>query len=180
MTKGEESANTMESSLSQEISYNSHLLMKIVTNIQAPQRILKVIDGTGGKVSVAELIAYQIGWGKCLIRWYETGIQGEQPAMPGEGFLKWNYVAIAKHFYQKFLYDASSQQLEVFREVVSLITGIVQKEQRTGNLDLIGIWSWCTLPSGKRWPLSKWIQVNTVSPYKRAIRLLNSLRVIPK
>lgn len=162
----------MNSALIRDIQKAYDQLIEIIHTLPVSKRGNKLIEGAGGKISVSNLVAYQIGWGKCLIRWYEAGIKGEQPEMPGNGFLKWDYVAIAKHFYQRYNYDASSQQLKIFQEVVSQILQIAQKEQQTGNLDQEGIWPWCTLPSGKNWPLSKWIQVNTVSPYKRAIRLI--------
>jgi hypothetical protein len=38
--------------------------MNLIASIPASSRTLKKIEGTGGKVSVTELIAYQIGWGK--------------------------------------------------------------------------------------------------------------------
>ena len=158
--------------LSQDIQKAYDQLIKTVSSVPAAKRSTKMIEGTGGRISISHLIAYQIGWGRCLIRWYETGIKGEQPEMPGDGFSKWDYVAIAKHFYQKYGYDASNQQMKVFHETVSQILEITQKEQQTGNLDQEGIWPWCTLSSGKKWPLSKWIRINTISPYKRANQLI--------
>lgn len=168
----------MNSPLSQDVQKAYEQLIKTADSVPASKRRDKIIEGTGGRVSVSDLIAYQIGWGKCLIRWYEAGIKGEQPEMPGDGFSKWDYVAIARHFYQKYSYDASIQQLKVFQEIVALILEITQKEQRIGNLDQEGIWPWCTLSSGKKWPLSKWIQVNTASPYNRAARLIKKAELI--
>lgn len=165
------------SDLKREIALGFDALEKIVTTIPPSQRQTKTFDGTGGKVSAADLIAYQIGWGKCLIRWYEAGIRGESPEMPGEGFEKWDYVAIARHFYQKYFYDGSDHQLDVFKNVVSRILAIIDKEEQTGRLDQIGVWPWCTLPSNKPWPLSKWIRVNTVAPYKRAVQILKRLAI---
>ena len=162
----------MSFSLSQDVQKAYEQLIKTTDSIPTSKRRNKITEGAGGRVSVSDLIAYQIGWGKCLIRWYEAGIKGGQPEMPGDGFSKWDYVAIAEHFYQKYGYDASSQQLKVFQEIVTLILEITQREQQTGNLDQEGIWSWCTLSSGKKWPLSKWIRINTVSPYKRANQLI--------
>lgn len=164
-------------SLSQEIQDQYGRVVKITTSIAHAVRTLKVIDGTGGKVSIADLIAYQIGWGNCLIRWYETGISGKIPEMPGDGFTNWDYTAIAEHFYQKYCYDASDQQMRVFTQVVSRILEIIQIEYQTGNLEQIGVWPWCTLSSGKQWPLSKWIRVNTVSPYKRAAKLIKKSKL---
>ncbi len=137
-------------------------------------RTKKDIEGTGGKVSAADLIAYQIGWGRLLIAWHETGERGETPQMPGEGFTKWDYTGLAKHFYQKYQYDSGKKQEAEFYQTVSTLLNIVEKEHRTGRLDQTGVWAWCTLPSGKEWPLSKWIKVNTSSPYNRAARLIRS------
>lgn len=133
---------------------------------------LKKLDGTGGKVSVSDLISYQIGWGKLLINWYEEGVKGKMPQMPGDGFITWDYKAIAKHFYKKYQLDSLQAQKKEFSQVIQHILNIVEKEANSGNLDLEGVWEWCTLASGKKWPLSKWIQVNTVAPYKRASAII--------
>ncbi len=162
----------MSCSLVEDIQKAYRRLVEVVDKIPVSKRQNKEMEAAGGRVSVADLIAYQIGWGTCLIRWYETGLRGESPEMPGEGFSKWDYVAIAKHFFQKYLYDASSQQMAVFEKVVFRILDIVRKEELNGHLDQEGVWSWCTLPSGKKWPLSKWVRVNTASPYKRAASLI--------
>lgn len=160
------------SSLKQEIQREYDRLKSLIAPIPASIRTMKNMEGTGGKVSVADLVSYQIGWGKCLIRWYEAGIKRKMPAMPGEGFSKWDYAAIAQHFYQKFQYDGFKRQDLVFHETVLQILDIVDKEQQTGNLEKTGLWSWCTLESGKQWPFSKWVRVNTCAPYKRAHALI--------
>ena len=74
---------------------------KLIKNIdQAPAEDfhIKKFSGTGGKVSVADLLAYQIGWGNMLINWYEKGKKEELFIMPGEDFKTWDYISIAKHF----------------------------------------------------------------------------------
>lgn len=151
---------------------------KLVLDIAAvplAHRSLKEIDGAGGKISVIDLIAYQIGWGTCLIRWYEAGIRGETPEMPGNGFSKWDYVEIARSFYRLYQFDSCEEQMNSFHQIVRRILEIVETEEKTGHLDRIGVWAWCTLSSGKQWPLSKWIRVNTASPYKRASSLIRKL-----
>lgn len=161
------------SPLSEQIAKEYNKLAKAVS--QLGERTKKIIDGTGGKVSAADLIAYQIGWGKLLIGWYETGEKGEMPQMPGEGFTKWDYTGLAKHFYQKYGYDSGKKQDLAFYHVVETLIAIVEKEHAEGRLDALGVWDWCTLPSGKKWPLSKWVKVNTASPYSRARKLINDL-----
>lgn len=162
----------LKAPLSHEIEKKYECLRKLVVHISCADRELKQIDGTGGKVSVTDLIAYQIGWGKSLIRWYESGIAGKLPVMPGDGFSTWDYAAIAKHFYQNYRYDGAELQDRAFQEVVVQIIKIVEKEFEKGQLDKVGIWDWCTLASGKEWPLSKWVRVNTCAPYKRAFQLI--------
>lgn len=162
--------------LSNAIRQEYNKLIDVVLRSPGSSRISKAIDGTGGKVSIADIIAYQIGWGTLLIGWYQAGLTGALPTMPGEGFTKWDYVGLAKHFYTKYQYDGSDQQLQQLHDIVSQIITICETEYSSGNLDKIGMWTWCTLPSGKQWPLSKWITVNTVAPYKRAARLIDTCR----
>lgn len=165
-------SNILRAPLSQEIQREYDKLMHLIASIPVSSRTLKKIEGTGGKVSITDLIAYQIGWGKCLIKWYESGLKGEIPVMPGEGFSTWDYTAIARHFYQKYQYRHPDEQCQVFHHLVLQLLDIVEKEHLAGNLDRLGIWPWCTLKSGKQWPLSKWIKINTSSPYKRAFQLI--------
>lgn len=138
-------------------------------------RSKEVLEGTGRLVSVNELLAYQIGWGTLLISWYEAGVSDKTPVMPGEGFTSWDYNGLAAHFYQKYVFETDEEYERCLDRVVSRILEIIEVEQRSGNLDVLGVWSWCTLKSGKQWPLSKWIQVNTIAPYQRAQKLILGL-----
>jgi len=165
-------APTIKTSLSKSIYIGYSKLIAAIAQIPAPLRSLKEIEGTGGKVSIIDLIAYQIGWGKLLISWYEAGIVGKKPEMPGDGFTTWDYVRLAQHFYTKYQFDGTQKQAQEFANVVARIIQIAQIEEQTGNINKLGVWQWCTLASGKQWPLSKWIQVNTTAPYKRATALI--------
>lgn len=165
-------SDTFHAPLSDSILKEYNALAKLVAPLTKTQRIAKEIEGTGGMVSVADIIAYQVGWANLLLTWYYAGIAGKIPIMPGEGFTTWDYVGLAQHFYTKYHYDASSKQDTVFCDIVQQIIEIVETEYHNGNLDRIGVWQWCTLKSGKQWPLSKWVRVNTVAPYKRAQKLI--------
>lgn len=168
-----DSDNSYRSPLSVMLAKVYKQLMHKISGVSYAQRTLPLIEGTGGTVSVADILAYQIGWGKLLVSWYQSGMTGELPLMPGEGFTSWNYTKIAQHFYQKHHYDAGKQQEKEFESIVHEILKIIEKEDAAGNLDKIGIWDWCTLSSGKQWPLSKWIHINTIAPYKRAYTQVN-------
>jgi len=158
--------------LSNEIQKEYNKLSNLISPISTALRTLKKIDGTGGKVTIADIIAYHIGWGKLIINWYEIGTQGKIAEMPGEGFTKWDYAGLARHFYKKYCYDSFHEQERIFYDVVQQVLSIVEREYNTNNLDKLEVWPWCTLPSGKQWSLHKWITVNTVAPYKRTSTLI--------
>lgn len=164
--------------LSREIQREYNKLVNTIAHAPETCYTTKSIHGTGGLVSVADIIAYQIGWGTLLIGWYHAGLRGEMPAMPSEGFSKWDYVGLARHFYTKYQCGSPGKQLQELFAVVKKILDIVEREYQTGNLDIPGVWLWCTLTSGKQWPLGKWIRVNTSSPYKKARRLISQLLTI--
>lgn len=166
---------TFISPLSLAIQKEYNKFREAVKRIATEHRKAKNISFTGGNVSVADLIAYQIGWGKRVIEWYETGIAGKTMVMPGDGFKTFSYTAMALHFYKFYLYDAAQKQDQEFHNIVIRILEIVEKEYKTGNLDKKGVWGWCRLHSGKEWTLNKWITVNTSSPYKRATSLIIGL-----
>lgn len=130
------------------------------------EKLVNAVESATDKQKASDVVAYNIGWGKCLIRWYEAGIKGEMPEMPGEGFSKWDYEGLKKHFHQKYRVDGREKQMVVFRDVVDKIIQIVDEEEE--NLQKLGVWEWCTLRSGKQWPLEKWIRVNTIAPFKRS------------
>lgn len=147
-------------------------LIGALSRVPIHARSVKAIEGTGGTVSVADLIAYQIGWGTLLIRWYTAGIENRNPEMPGAGFTTWDYTGLARYFYTAYHYDGAHEQEKEVQRIVNHIITIIETEHQTGNLDKLNVWPWCTLASGKTWPLSKWIRVNTISPYKRATALI--------
>lgn len=167
--------SSFKSPLSKSIVKEYNKLIKLLENITDTNYNLNLVEGTGGKVSVNNLIAYQIGWGNLLISWYNNGINDKILIMPGDGFSSWDYVGLAKHFCQKYKYANQNEQIKAFNTIVLQIVDIVEHEFITENLDKIGIWSWCELASGKQWPLSKWVQVNTVAPYKRASGLIRKI-----
>lgn len=158
--------------LSQKILNEYTKLVKALLSIPVKARQIKSLPGTGGQVSASDLIAYQIGWGKLLLGWYEGGIQERPFELPGEGFTTWDYTGLARHFYIKYQYDSFLEQQREFDQVIQQIIQVVEKESFENRLDQLGVWSWCTLQSGKKWPLSKWVTVNTVSPYHKAATLI--------
>jgi hypothetical protein len=160
--------NSLKSSLQAEYG----TLLKTIAQVPFKLHKIKAIDGTESKVSISDLIAYQIGWGTLLISWYAAGIEGKMPEMPGDGFKDWDYVGLAQRFYAKYQYADAKEQLDALYKITQTILKIIDTEDQKGNLDKLGVWQWCTTETGQQWPLSKWIEMNTVAPYKRATALI--------
>lgn len=158
--------------LSKVIQKEYNKLISLIAQIPLKTRTLKLMQGTGGKVSIADIVAYQIGWGTSVLEWYKAGVKGKMPLMPGHGFAIWDYVGLARYFYKKYQYDNGYKQEKMLHNVVKQIIAVVENEFQNSNLEKIGVWPWCTLPSGKQWPLSKWITINSSSAYKRASALI--------
>ena len=163
----------LNSPLGFEIQNAYQKLKTLIQTIPCDLLLLKNIEFGNHSVSIADLVAYQIGYGKRLLDWYQSGVEGTKVHMPGDGFSKWDYPAIAKHFFEKYHLDGNKMQWAFFESTVEKILSLTEIEYQNGNLDKLGVWQWCTLTSGKEWPLSKWITVNTKSPYKRAYRLIS-------
>lgn len=140
----------LKSPLSKIIKQEYNRLVSVISALEHYHRNAKNIDNMREKISASDLIAYQIGWGKLLITWYESGLKNQIPQMPGEGFTKWDYAEIAKLFYKKYAFDGGVEQNQAFHDAVTRILLFTEHEYQTGNLDKIGVWNWCTLASVER------------------------------
>ena len=116
-----------------------------------------------GNISVSDCIAYQIGWGLLLVNWYECGKKNTMPDLPSKDY-KWNQLGdLAKHFYKTYESESFDSLLKKFRQTVEKIKKIIHENTNT-QLYTIGVYNW----TGDKWPLGRYINVNTSSPYKSA------------
>lgn len=166
----------MPKSLRFEIFLQHQRLIEKILPMSAEYFFEKQYFLSGVKVSAADVIAYQVGWGELLVCWYQKGKLGAEFIMPGDGFDKWDYKNISLHFYKKYSPLSKEGLINKFNIVVKNILEIVDTELLLENLDKLGVFNWCKLKNGKDWPLEKWIQVNTVGPYKRAIKVLTKVK----
>ena len=167
--------NKVANTLSSEILNAYKKLLQKVQTIPQDNFFKKLYEMSDIKVSAADIIAYQIGWGELLVYWYQSGVQKIEFTMPGDGFEKWDYHNIALFFHKKHSHFSRTELLDKFNTIVGDIVKIADHEFMSDNLNTPGIWKWCTLKSGKEWPLSKWIRVNTIAPYKKAYTLITSI-----
>ncbi len=113
-----------------------------------------------GKVSPADLIAYQIGWGECLLRWEATEKSGQQPDMPATGY-KWNELGpLADSFYDAWRETELAAMRAEFSRLLGRLREWIESLDES-ELFTVGTRQW----AGDKWPLAKWIQVNTIAPY---------------
>lgn len=83
--------------------------------------------------------------------------------MPAPGF-KWNQLGLlAHHFYKEQNNQSLEQLLVQFKTLVLEIRQFIESNNED-TLFGIGRRHW----AGQKWPLAKWIQVNTVAPYGSA------------
>ena len=119
---------------------------------------LKEIEGG---VSCCDVVAYQIGWAKLLLAWEEQETNKKIPEMPAPGF-KWNQLGeLAQSFYEKESTKSLSQlrtEFEVvFQKVIDWVNSLKDKELFQPHQR-----KW----TGDKWAIVKWIQVNTIAPYR--------------
>ena len=116
-----------------------------------------------GGLSPCDLIAYQIGWGRRLLAWEASEADGGVAEMPAPGY-KWNQLgALAQAFYAEHRERTLAQLLAEFEALVGELQSFVAATSEEALFGL-GQRRW----AGPKWPLVKWIQVNTIAPYGSA------------
>lgn len=111
----------------------------------------------GTLISVSDTVAYLIGWGKLVLKWYDLKSQNKNVDFPETGY-KWNQLGLlAESFhkeYREWEYDALLAELEsTVNEILLLIANLSDHE-------LYGV-EWY-----EQWTLGRMIQFNTSSPMK--------------
>ncbi|QQE10792.1 ClbS/DfsB family four-helix bundle protein [Planctomycetota bacterium] len=117
----------------------------------------------GTMVSCCDVVAYQIGWGELLLSWEESEMRGEEVCMPCEGF-KWNELGkLAEKFYKQ----KKGKSLKVLRKeweaVYSKVRAWIESLDEEEVFE-VGMREW----TGEKWVMAKWVQVNTIGPWKSA------------
>lgn len=114
-------------------------------------------------VCPADLLAYQIGWGLLVLQWEDAEQAGNVPDMPARGY-KWNELTpLAQSFYKRYakrsLKWLRAELGRVVDDIAGFIAGLTEDEFLAK-----GHRTW----AGEKWPVAKWVQINTVAPYKTA------------
>lgn len=127
-----------------------------------PERALEATMNGHAKdtqISVHDLAAYLLGWGKLVLKWHAWREAGLPVDFPETGF-KWNELGLlAQKFYRDHAgldYAALLMQLDRnAAEIVAMIESHTDAELYGG-------------PWYEKWTLGRMIQFNTASPYANA------------
>lgn len=113
----------------------------------------------GTKMSVADLVAYLIGWNLLVLKWCDGKSRGAAVDFPETGY-KWNELGrLAQKFYADQASLAYADLLRQFADVHARITALVEHETEAA---LYGA------PWYEKYTQGRMIQFNTSSPYANA------------
>ncbi|MGF1877129.1 ClbS/DfsB family four-helix bundle protein [Photobacterium frigidiphilum] len=111
----------------------------------------------GTAISVCDTLAYLIGWGKLVLKWYSLQSQGQRVDFPETGY-KWNQLGLlAQSFqkdYQNWDYPCLQSEFTTTTQDILLLVA---------SLDNHALYGVCWY---EKWTLGRMIQFNTSSPMK--------------
>lgn len=107
-------------------------------------------------------ISYQLGWTHLLLQWESDEKKGIEVKTPTPDY-KWNNLkGLYQSFYEKYDTYSLSQQRELLKSQVNdIIKWIESLDHET--LFVPEQRKWATTPA--KWPVWKWIHINTVAPF---------------
>lgn len=111
------------------------------------------------RMSVANLLAYLVGWNELVLKWLDRDAAGEPIDFPDTGF-KWNELGrLAQRFYRDYAGVPYPRLIERLAAAQARIVSLIEARS---NEDLYGR-SWY-----ENWTMGRLIQLNTASPYANA------------
>lgn len=140
----------------------------VVTAFAKLREELEAVDAASAELpcvddwSVKDLLAVRAWWTESVVDWIEAGRRGEHPVTPAPGY-RWNETprlnADIVRKARKETFEAIRTRLERGqRRVLATIDSLDDEE-----LLRVGTFGW----AGK-WPLSRWISLNTARQYTTA------------
>ncbi|GAC17939.1 ClbS/DfsB family four-helix bundle protein [Paraglaciecola arctica] len=115
------------------------------------------IEGNVKNTSICDTLAYLIGWGELVLKWYEEKSKNRYVDFPETGF-KWNQLGqLAQHFQYQHREINFTDLLSMWIKVTSNILTLIGK---LDDQELYG------KPWYDKWTLGRMIQFNTSSPMK--------------
>ncbi len=111
----------------------------------------------------AQNISYQLGWTGLLLQWEYDEKKGIEVKTPAPEY-KWNNLkGLYESFYEKYGSYSLQQQRELLRKQVDGIIEWIESLDHD-TLFIPEQRKWATTPA--KWPVWKWIHINTAAPFK--------------
>ncbi|CUK24116.1 Uncharacterized conserved protein [Achromobacter sp. 2789STDY5608615] len=132
-----------------------------LTDVPADRAHRSTLEGhaQGTTMSVADLVAYLIGWNLLVLKWCEAKAGGHAVDFPETGY-RWNELGrLAQKFYADHAAQPYPALLQQFAEVHARIVAWVAA---ASDADLYGA------PWYEKYTQGRMIQLNTSSPYANA------------
>ncbi|MEP1447652.1 MAG: ClbS/DfsB family four-helix bundle protein [Paraglaciecola sp.] len=127
----------------------------IPTNLSRTLGIEGNVKGT--EISVSDTLAYLIGWGKLVIKWYRLSSTNQPVDFPESGY-KWNELGkLAQSFHYEYRDWSYGDLLSEFKRTVNEVLSLIDS---LSDYQLYGL-AWY-----EKYTLGKMIQFNTSSPMK--------------
>lgn len=113
----------------------------------------------GTQMSISNLKAYLIGWGKLVLKWVEHKDKNEPVDFPETGY-KWNELGkLAQKFYKDYETLNYPDLQEKLDKTVNDILKVIELKSNAELYEML----WYD-----KWTLGRMIQFNTASPYTNA------------
>ena len=111
----------------------------------------------GTIISVCDTLAYLIGWGKLVLKWYDFSVKGKDIDFPETGY-QWNQLGALAQAFQLEYKDWTFEKLKKeYQRVIQVILTLLHKLDE----HILYGEAWY-----KQWTLGRMIQFNTSSPMK--------------
>lgn len=147
--------------LLEEITVERAALDEAIASLS--QREMTRAGVTPGGWSVKDILAHVVDWQDRTLGWYEAGLKGEKPAVPGDGFTMRELPLLNQMIWRRHRRRSLKAVLEDYRKyherMLELIDAVDEDDMVTLNR-----WSW----TGPSWTLSDYIRAQTASHYRWA------------
>jgi hypothetical protein len=152
---------TTKTALLTAIETDFNALMRDLSMVPPDLATLVELDGhaAGTMISVADLVAYLIGWNTLVLKWHDRDRAGLSVDFPATGF-GWNELGrLAQRFYADQTGLSFPDRLDRLTAAEARIVALVN------GLDQAALYG---APWYKTHTLGRMIQLNTASPYRNA------------
>lgn len=151
---------TSKQQLLQDLANAYHKLVAELADI--PPSLTRKVEFEGD-VSCCDLIAYQLGWGRLLMGWEQAEHNNQTVYMPAKGFNWGQQKALSAKFYLQYRGTTYAELLTHFAQLHQQLSAWIESLSEP-ELFALHQRQW----TGEKWPLAKWIQVNSIAPYRSA------------